>query len=64
MNHSLITPNQLHHHCIVVNDNPYYHENLLIIDNGIDTNTLLYLQTQGTLIFGMTHTLNEKLYSN
>ena len=54
LDHSLLNPNQLRHYGCVVHDNPYDTENPLSISYG--TNTLVDLQTKGTLIYGVTRT--------
>ena len=54
LEHSLLNPNQLRHHGITVQDNPYANEPLRIA--AIDDDFSIPLQTEGTIIFFNTRT--------
>ncbi len=54
LDHSLLNPNQMCHHGITVQDNPYANESLRIA--AVDDDFSILLQTDGTIIFFNTRT--------
>ncbi len=51
MDHSLINPNQLRHHGVVVNDNPYEVDPTKSMGIRVDDNDQIPFQSKGSMIF-------------
>ena len=51
MDHLLINPNQLRHHRVVVNDNPYKVDPTKSMGIGVDDNDLIPFHSKGSMVF-------------